>query len=88
MVIQPLWRKMAFPVRKKAETRTHEKDDCKATLAYQAIRAAANKFPITVIETPASGPRSECWDAPAPHFFSGVEAEFADAVLRWADKIQ
>jgi predicted esterase len=67
---------------------THEKDYCKATLAYNTIRTAGNRFPIIVIKSPASGPFSECWNAPAPHFFSGVQAEFADAVLRWANNIQ
>ena len=67
---------------------THEKDYCRLTSAYQTIRTAGNKFPITVIKSPASGPTSECENPPASHFFSGVEAEFADAVLRWANKIQ
>jgi hypothetical protein len=66
----------------------HNKDYCKATLWYDTTWTAGNRFPIIVIKSPALGPFSECWNAPAPHFFSGVQAEFADAVLMWANSIQ
>ena len=66
---------------------THEQDHCAATHSSQTILLAGKIFPVTVITTPSTGPDTECRYAPAPHFFSHVQEEMADAVIRWANQL-
>ncbi len=67
---------------------THEDDSCKGSETYQTVRAAGSKFPITVIKSPSSGSPSECFMAPAPHFFTDTYAEYADVLLKWAASLK
>ncbi len=62
---------------------THRHDECKSTMASRTISAAGDRIPLTVIDTPVPGNRSECRASPAPHFFSGAEQEYAAAILKW-----
>jgi len=66
---------------------THKHDDCRRSQAYETVRAAGRKFPVVVIESPSPGNRSECFVAPAPHFFSDTYGEYADAILKWASSL-
>lgn len=63
---------------------THKNDNCRGTQAYQTVRAAGDKFPVVVIESPSPGNSSECFMTPAPHFFTDVYGEYAEAILKWA----
>jgi pimeloyl-ACP methyl ester carboxylesterase len=68
---------------------THEHDDCgiqfrKPAISSLTIRAAGNRFPLTVIKNPSPGNRQECFVAPAPHFFTDVFGEYTDAIMKWA----
>ena len=63
---------------------THKDDTCRATSADKTVRMAGDKFPLVVIETPSPGNPYECFNPPAPHFFSGVYEEYSDALLKWA----
>lgn len=67
---------------------THKNDYCKGSEAFVTVRAAGRKFPITVIESPSSGNQSECFNAPAPHFFTDVYVEYADVLLKWAASLK
>jgi hypothetical protein len=67
---------------------THEDDACKLSASDLVIRAAGKKFPITVIKSTASGISTACRGLPAPHFFSGAEAEYVDAILKWAASLK
>jgi hypothetical protein len=66
---------------------THEKDFCALTRSSETIKTAGGQFPIVVVKTPSRGPYTECRVAPAPHFFSDVQGELADAVIAWASKM-
>jgi len=63
---------------------THRNDDCKGSTAYDTTRAAGRRFPLIVIEAPSPGSSTECFMVPAPHFFTNVYGEYADALLKWA----
>lgn len=63
---------------------THKHDNCKSTAAFKTVYMAGDKFPIVVIESPSSGSWNECRTPPAPHFFTDVYGEYADAILKWA----
>ena len=67
---------------------THENDACKGSEAYQTVRAAGSKFPVTVIKSPSSGSPSECFMAPGPHFFTDTHVEYADVLLKWAASLK
>jgi predicted esterase len=66
---------------------THKHDNCKGSEAYETVRAAGNRFPVVVIESLSPGSRSECFAVPAPHFFTDVYGEYAEAILKWASSL-
>ncbi|MEQ1774087.1 MAG: hypothetical protein ABL891_09945 [Burkholderiales bacterium] len=71
----------------------HEHDDCgvqfrKPTIAALTIRAAGNRFPLTVIKNPSPGNRQECFAAPSPHLFTDVYGEYAEAIIKWATSLK
>lgn len=68
---------------------THANDDCgiefrKPTISSLTIRAAGNRFPLTVIKSPSPGNRQECFAVPSPHMFTNVYGEYAEAIMKWA----
>lgn len=69
---------------------THEHDDCgiqygrRIPISTLTIRAAGDRFPLTVIKSPSPGNRQECFVAPAPHFFTNVFGEYTEAIMKWA----
>jgi hypothetical protein len=63
---------------------THRDDACRGSLAHETVAAAGGRHPLVVIEAPSPGRAEECFVAPAPHFFSGVHAQYAEALVRWA----
>ena len=66
---------------------THSHDNCPSTYAAQTIGAAGSQFPVVLIEAPSAGPSGECRKSPAPHFFSNVQDEMAEAVIQWSRKL-
>lgn len=66
---------------------THKNDNCKSTAAYKVVNMAGSKFPVVVLESPSPGSWTECRNTPAPHFFSDVYGEYADAILQWAARL-
>lgn len=68
---------------------THENDECGAQyrrlpISTLTIRAAGDRFPLTVIKSPSPGNHQECFIAPAPHFFTNVYGEYTEAIMKWA----
>lgn len=63
---------------------THEEDDCRGTPAYKTVHAAkSGDKPLVLIRSVSMGDRTECFKRPAPHFYSGAEDAFADALVNW-----
>ena len=72
----------------------HANDNCGAGqrgrmgINSTTINMAGRRFPLTVIKTPSVGEYSQCFTAPAPHFFTNNYAEYADAILKWTTSLR
>lgn len=63
---------------------THQHDDCRGTQAYKTVNTAkSGDKPLVVLRAEVKGERTECFKLPAPHFYTGAEDAFADAVVNW-----
>lgn len=71
----------------------HENDDCGASprnlgISTRTQHMAGRKFPLTVIRSPSLGSYTECFSAPAPHFFTNNYEEYANAIMTWVSTLQ
>lgn len=67
---------------------THRDDACVGSTARQTVAAAGKQVPVVVIEKDSSGPFTECFSPPAPHFYTDVIPEFTAEVFRWAASLK
>lgn len=71
----------------------HANDDCGASprnlgISTRTQHMAGRKFPLTVIRSPSPGSYTECFSAPAPHFFTNNYEEYASAIMKWASTLK
>ena len=71
----------------------HANDNCvsgprRNSINTDTINMAGRRFPLTVIRSRSAGEYSECFSAPAPHFFTNNYVEYADAILQWAASLK